>query len=84
MINVGYMERETETETERQRKTDETIVHIIHEYSKLAQKEYKSWHYWVDTVIQWELRKRLNFDNWSTQRIEFVQENETHKILWDF
>ena len=30
---------------------DETINHIISECSKLAQKEYKARHNWVDKVI---------------------------------
>ena len=29
---------------------NKTINHIINEYSKLAQKEYKTWHDWVDKV----------------------------------
>ena len=42
---------------------DETIKYIISEYSKLAQKEYKTWHDWVGKVIQWELCKNLKFDH---------------------
>ena len=33
---------------------DKTIDHIINEYSKLAQKEYKTRHDWVEKVIHWE------------------------------
>ncbi len=38
---------------------DETINHIIRECSKLALKEYKTRHDWVDKVIHWELCKKL-------------------------
>ena len=34
---------------------DETINHIISEYSKLAQKKYKARHDWVGKVIHWEM-----------------------------
>ena len=40
---------------------DETINHIISECSKLAQKEYKSWHDWVGKVIHWELCKKFKY-----------------------
>ena len=29
---------------------DETINHIIRKYTKLMQKEYKTWHDWVGMV----------------------------------
>ena len=38
---------------------DETINHIISEYSKLAQKEYKARHDWVGKVIHWERNLNL-------------------------
>ena len=44
------------------RDRDETVNHIISECSKLTQKEYKSRHDWVGKVIQWESRKKLEFD----------------------
>ena len=64
----------------------ETINQIMSECSKLAHKEYKTRHNWVGKVIQWELCKRLKFDHtnkWCMHKPEFIQENETHKILWD-
>ena len=42
---------------------DETINHIMSEYSKLVQKDYKTRHDWVGNVIYWELCKKLNFDH---------------------
>ena len=42
---------------------DEAINHIISEYSKFAQKEYKTRHDWVGKVIHWELCKKLKFDH---------------------
>ena len=38
-------------------------------------------------VILWELRKKFEFDHknkWYMHNPEFVLENETYKILWDF
>ena len=64
---------------------DETIIHIISECSKLAQKEYR--HYWVGKVIHVEMCKKLKFDHinkWYMLNPESVQENDPHKILWDF
>ena len=66
---------------------DETINHIISKCSKLAQKEYKTRHDWVEKVIHWELCKKLKFDHtnkWYMHNPESVLENETHKLIWDF
>ena len=66
---------------------DETINHIITECSKLAPKEYKTRHGWVEKDIHWELCKKFKFDHmnkWYMHNPESVQENEMHKILWDF
>ena len=41
---------------------DETVDHIISEYSKLAQKEYKTRHDCVGKVIHWKLCKNFKFD----------------------
>ena len=66
---------------------DETVNNIINECSKLAQKEYKTWHDWVGKVIHWELCKKFKFDHvnkWYMLTPESVLENETRKLLWDF
>ena len=63
------------------------INHIISECSKLALKAYKTRHDWVDKVIHWELCKKLKFDHtnkWYMHNPATAQENETHKLLWDF
>ena len=65
---------------------DETINHIIIEYCKLAQ-EYKARHDWVCKVIHWEMCKKFKFDHankWYMHNPAPVQENDTHKLLWDF
>ena len=52
-----------------------------------AEKEYKIKHDWVGKTIQKELCKRLKFDHtieWYLHEQESIQENETHKIIWDF
>ncbi len=66
---------------------NETIDHIISKCSKLVQKEYKTRHNWVGKVIHWELCKKFKFDQkkkWYLHNPESIQENETHKLLWDF
>ena len=66
---------------------DETINHIISEFSKLAQREYKARHDWVGKVIHWEMCKKFKFDHtnkWYMHNPAPVLENETHKLLRDF
>ena len=44
-------------------------------------------HDWVGKLIQWELNKKLKFDDtnkWNKLNPEIVLENETHKLLWYF
>ena len=63
------------------------INHIISECSKLAQKEYKTRHNWVNKLIHWELCKKFKFDHtnkWYMHNPGSVLENEMHKLLWDF
>ena len=66
---------------------DETINYMISEFSKLAQKEYKTRHDWVSKVIHWEMCKKLKFDHtnkWYMHNPAPVIENNTYKLLWDF
>ena len=66
---------------------DETTNHIICECSKLAQKEYKTRHDWVDKLIHWEMCKKFKFDHthkWHMHNPAPVLENDLHKLLWDF
>ena len=66
---------------------DETINHIVSEYSKLALKEYKTRLDWAGKVIHKELCKKLKFDHtnkWYMHNSHSVLENEMHKLLWDF
>ena len=66
---------------------DEMINHIINECSKLAQKEYKARHNWVDKVIHWEMCRKFQFDHknkWYIHNPAPVLENNMHKLLWDF
>ena len=63
---------------------DETINHIISEYSILAQKEYKARHNWVAKVIHWKMCKKFKFDHnnkWYMHNPATVLENDTHKFL---
>ena len=53
------------------------INYMISEYSKQAQKEYKTKHDWVGKVIHWELRKKFKFDHtnkWYTHNTESLLE----------
>ena len=66
---------------------DETRNHIISECSKLQQKDNKTRQDWVGKVIHWELFKKLKFDHtnkWYMDNLEYVRENNTHKLVWDF
>ena len=66
---------------------DETINHIISECGKLAHKEYKTRHDWVGKVRHWQMYKEFKFDRtkkWYMHNPASVQENDTHKLLWDF
>ena len=65
---------------------DETITHIISECNKLALESIRP-----DTTKwgRWSTRncKKFKFDHtnkWYMHNLEFVLENETHEILWDF
>ena len=42
---------------------DETINHVISEYSKSTQKEYKARDDWVGKVIHWEMCNEFKFDH---------------------
>ena len=51
------------------------------------QKEYKTKHDWVGTVIHWELCEKSKFDYTNKgymRNTGYVPENEMHKQLWDF
>ena len=66
---------------------DETINHIISECSKLALKEYKTRHDWVGKVTHREMCKKFKSDHankWYMHNLAPVQENDTHKLIWDF
>ena len=66
---------------------DETSNHIISEYSKLAQKEYKTRNDGADKVIYWKICKKFEFNHtnkWYIHNPVSVLENDTHKLQWDF
>ena len=66
---------------------EETINNLMSECSKLTKKEYKTRHDWVGKVIHWELCKKLksyHTNKWYMHNSEFVLENETCKIPWNF
>ena len=88
ITSIGYAKKKKNNKKQKQKKQrDETIIHIVSECSKLAQKEYKTRHKWAGKDIHWQLCKRLKFDHttwWYKKKPESVLENETHKIIWDF
>ena len=62
-----------------------TVNHIISECSKVAQKEYKTKHNWVEKVIHWKLCNKIEFnhtDKWYMHKPESLLYNEMHKIHW--
>ena len=66
---------------------EETVMHIICECTKLAQKEYKQRHDLVGTAIHWELCQQLEFNHaykWYEYKPESVLENEKSQLLWNF
>ena len=66
---------------------DETVMHILCECPKLAQKEYKRRHDWVGKAIHWEMSKQRGFevkDKWYEHDPQPVIENNQFKVLWDF
>ena len=66
---------------------NETISHIVSEFSKLAQKEYKRRHYSVGRYVPWQFCEKLGFNRarlWYEFEPESVVENKKFKILWDF
>ena len=66
---------------------NETINHIISEYSNLAQKEYQTKHDWVGKVIHLKLCKKFTLDHtnkWYMYNLESVLENKMLKPLRDF
>ena len=53
------------------------------ECGKLARKEYKTRHDWVDKVIHWELCKKFQFDQkkkWYMHNQASALKKETHKL----
>ena len=55
--------------------------------SKLAQKEYKARHEWVDKVIHREMCSKFKFDQANKLYMHNpapVLENDTHKLMWYF
>ena len=66
---------------------DETINHKISECKNLVQRKNKTRHDGTGKGIHWELCKKLKFNHtskWHMKKIEALQENEMHNILWDF
>ena len=65
---------------------DETVNHISGS-SKLAQKDFKARHDWMGKVIHLEMCKKFKFDHankWYMHNLATIQENDTHKLSWDF
>ena len=62
-------------------------MNYISDWSKLAQKEYKTRHDWVRKEIYLELCKELKIyhtTKWYMHKPESLLENEMHIIFWDF
>ena len=69
------------------KQADETVDHLLNEYSKMAQKEFKRRHDWVGKKIHWEVCLKYGFDvksKWYEHEPETTMENDVCTILWDF
>ena len=67
-------------------KRGETVLHIVSECEKLAQKEYKRRYDNVARKVHWELCKKNALehkDRWYEHEPAVVVENENVKLLWD-
>ena len=67
---------------------DETVVHVVSEFSKLAQKEYNQVRRDDNAkMLHWKLFENWGFnkaEKWYMHKPEKVLECESCKILWDF
>ena len=61
----------------------ETINHIVSECPKLAQREYKRRHDWVERHIHWEIGIHVK-SKWYEHQSEAVIEHDSCKTLWEF
>ena len=65
----------------------ESVMHILSECSKLAQREYKRRHDNVARIVHWELCGMYKIEkgkNWYEHEPKAVIESDEIKILWDF
>ena len=65
---------------------NETVSHIVSEYSMLAQTKYKRRHDNVARYVHWRLCKNYKLDRtnkWFDHKPEGVVENVDYKILWN-
>ena len=65
----------------------ESITHIVSACSILARSQYRKCHDKIGTYVQWLLCRKYHLlcsDKWYTHKPQSVQENDEHKILWDF
>ena len=66
---------------------DESITHMIAEFKKLAQKEYKQRHDNVARIAHLDLCQKFGLVGevkWYSHKPASVFENDSVKILWDF
>ena len=68
-------------------KTEESVNHVLNEYSNLAQKEYKRRYDQFGTKIYWEICRKYEIEareKWYEHKPVVVMENDKCKILQDF
>ena len=61
----------------------EAVRHIVFEFPKLAQNEYKRRHDWVARKVHWQLYRKNRFDvneKWYKREPVKVVENDSEKI----
>ena len=66
-------------------KRDKTVTHIISDYKKLPQKEYKTWrHDRVSLIIHWEMYKKYGIEvneKWRENIVEKYLETDLVRFL---
>ena len=84
IANIGYDRDETANIGYDR---DQTLNYRISEYSKWAQKMYKTRHDWAGMVIDREMCKKFKFyhsNKWYLHNPASFLKDDTHKLLWDF
>ena len=79
VIKGKIVESQEQTTCRMCKRADDTINHIVSEYSKHTQREYKRRHAWIGRRIHWEICRANGIHVKSK-----LYEKDSCKILWSF